>query len=72
MIKDIYSRSAFTQMTPSLRVISDSQIEEIHSAGLDILSHIGMKLEKRKGERNPLQPRRVHRRQNRPRAYENG
>ena len=50
MIKDIYSRSAFTQMTPSLRVISDSQIEEIHSAGLDILSHIGMKLENEKAK----------------------
>ena len=48
MIKDIYSRSAFTQMTPSLIVISDSQIEEIHSSGLDILSHIGMKLENEK------------------------
>lgn len=37
-------------MTPSLRVISDSQIEEIHYAALDILSHIGMKLENEKAK----------------------
>lgn len=45
MIKNDSPRPSFVQSTPSMRVLTDSQIEEIHYAGLDILSHIGMKLE---------------------------
>ncbi len=41
MIKDHYSRSSFLQSTSRLRVMTDSQIEEIHSAALDILSAAG-------------------------------
>lgn len=48
MIKNNASVSGFTQSTPTLRVITDSQIEEIHYAALDILSRIGMKLENEK------------------------
>ena len=45
MIKDHYLRTSFVQSTSTLRILTDSQIEEIHYAALHILSHIGMKLE---------------------------
>jgi trimethylamine--corrinoid protein Co-methyltransferase len=45
MIKDNAPRSSFAQSTPNLRVLTDPQIEEIHYAGMEILTDIGMKLE---------------------------
>jgi len=45
MIKNSFSRTNFMQSTPHLRVLTDSQIEEIHYAALDILTNTGMLLE---------------------------
>lgn len=43
------SKSNFTQFsTPNMRVLSDSQIQEIHYAACEILSRTGMKIENEK------------------------
>lgn len=46
MIQDKRIRTNFTQISsPTMRVLSDSQIQEIHFAALEVLSRYGMKIE---------------------------